>query len=489
MKSSKKKITQFKLITLLKTFSLLEIKRFGRFLRSPYHNNKEALVILFKVLRPYYPLFDAPTISRLTIWENIFGAIPFDGKLFKKICFELNSLAEEFLIIEEVKNNEQTKSKLLIDVLKSRDYKRFEKESKALIAKIKAKKELMLQDDFLDLHLLYKNLWDHFEKEKHQLDNTDLEANYSYLYTYSAFEKLKTVSELQSTRRFLNINSNQFTLDLDIPVDDKVIESNSNLFLIYQFSLLVSSPSLSLYLQLKDQLLRLKDWPDKRIIQDGILHLNNYLINEDTKGKLSQINEIFELYKWAALQKIFILNGVIHEEIMVNTTIFALRNQQTSWATEYIEGNKQYLKPRNRDLTVNYLKTIVSYAEQDFEKVIELQATIQPGKTMHYYLSIKSILIRSLFELLLKGENHYSDILIAQMDALKSGLLRNQKFSANKIKSYQNFLKLFRKLYSLFLHPEQNRWDQLRLELTKTSPIIGSPWFNSKLEGLKERES
>ena len=486
-KKFNKKIGDFKLVALLKTFSNLEIKRFSRFLQSPYHNNKALLITLFEVIRPFYPSFAEPKFDRQKIWKDVYGTKSFNAEIFKKIFFELNALAESFLVIEQVKNNQRIKDKLLIEALNPRNFARFEKESKALISKIKAKKALQLQDDFLDLHLLQRNLWYHIEKEKHQVDNSELAENYYYLYTYSAFEKLKTISEIATRKKYLNTADSPFVLDLKTPIDASVIQSNTTLTLINQFKNFITTPSLSVYLSLRDKLLGLKNVPDRSILQDGILHLNNYLVGEDQKGKLSQINESFELFKWAAEQKIFVVNEYIQEEIMVNTTIFAVINQQTGWATNYINDHKIYLRSKDRALTIKYLRTVVSFAEQDFEKVIQLQATLQPGKAMHYYLSIKSMLTRSFFELLLQGHTHYSDTLIAQLDALEKGLRRNWKFSENRINGYRNFLKVFRKLYALFLLPSQNGFLQLEAEISRTAPLIGGAWFRKKVELLKKR--
>lgn len=482
-----KKIDNFKLIALLKTFSSLEIKRFSRFLQSPYHNNKALLITLFEVIRPFYPSFAEPKFDRQKIWKGVYGTKSFNAEVFKKIFFELNALAESFLVIEQVKNNQRTKDKLLIAALKPRHFVRFEKESKALISKIKAKKALQLQDDFLDLHLLQRDLWYHIEKEKHQADNTELEENYFYLYTYSAFEKIKTISELETRKKFLNLQDNTLLLDLNIPIDPTVIHANDTLTLLQQFKDFVNEPNLAAYLKLRDQLLGLKDLPDKGILQDGILHLNNFLASEENKGEISQTAESFELFKWAAEQKVFISNNCIYDQILINTTIFAVKNQQTDWARTYLKEHEIYLKGKDKQLTINYLKAVVCYYEKDFEKVIQLLATLQPGNTFNYYFSIKSILIRALFELITQGHIDYSDTLIAQLDSLEKGLYRNRKFSKTRINSYLNFIKIFRKLYEFFQLPTPTKLIELKKEVTEKPLLLGRFWFREKMEWLSKQ--
>ncbi len=487
LKSSEKKLNKFKLITLLQTFTALEVKRFSRFLQSPYHNNKKLLVTLFDQLRSYYPSFEAPKFNRLQIWKNIFGAKSFNAKIFKKICFELNTLAETFIVIEQVKNNQRTKDKLLIEALSPRNFERFEKETKSLISKIKEKKELAEQDDFLDVHLLQRNLWYHFEKEKHQTSNIELEEHYYALYVYTAFEKIKTVSEIETRKKYLNITNTLLPLDLKNSIGKEIIETNIALTLRHQFKEFVHNPNLLTYFDLKNRLLIMNELPDKNMLRDGIMHLNNFLVREDTKGGLSQEKESFELYKWAAEQGIFIVEKSIHEVIMVNTIIFALKNQQIAWAKNYLVEHEPYLKIKNKEMVIPYLKAIIQYQEKDFERVIQLLATVQPGKMMQYFFLIKSILTRALFELILDGREDYLGVFTAQLDSFETGLYRNRKFSKSRITSYLNFLKIFRRLYQLFLLPEQKAFNQLEKDLAIMSPIIGKPWFKEKIAILRNK--
>ena len=67
-----------------------------------------------------------------------------------KLFSELNKLAEEFIIIEQIKSDKGIQQRQLIAALKSRYFKRFVKESQGLIQEIKERAAYKTQRDFLD---------------------------------------------------------------------------------------------------------------------------------------------------------------------------------------------------------------------------------------------------------------------------------------------------------------------------------------------------
>lgn len=106
-----------KLVTILKTFTLEELKRFDKFIASPYHNTGRNLKPLLKAVTKYHPNYPADKLTD----EKILKLMKISGKSNGKntssqlnVRFsELTKLAKNFAVIERSINNSYIYSKTL----------------------------------------------------------------------------------------------------------------------------------------------------------------------------------------------------------------------------------------------------------------------------------------------------------------------------------------------------------------------------------------
>lgn len=488
MNRTEKSIQNFKAIELIKTFSSLEMKRFGRFLQSPYHNNNQDVVILFDFLRPLYPAFDQAKLNRPKIWKVLFKTKPFQAIKFKKLFSELNLLAEEFISIESLKSNKRAQQKQMITALKPRHFKRFVKASGVLIEEIAEKGAYQSQADFLDLHLLYQDLWHHIEWEKHQVNQKELLAAHEALVTYMDFNKVRTVSEIETRKKFLNLSDYTYPESLKGIIEKKISQKNQHYILYYNLLNFVKKPNRDDYVFLKTQIFENHTFLNRTLLQDCLIHLNNYLSNEIALGKSDLQKEMFFLLKWAGEQNTFVNDGKILEAVFSNTVIMSIKNQQFVWAENYIIQNEKYLKSINKELVLGYLKASLAYFKKKFLTVISILIKLQPSHQVQYYFFFKSMMTRSLFELILQGELVYQESLFNELDAFEKGIRRNRKFSENRKGSYLNFIKILRQLIPLFVIKENrsHKLFMLKTKIDKLSSLAQRTWLLDKIDFLQK---
>ena len=92
----------YKIIELLKTFTKPEIKSFERFLISPYFNESQKILKLYRLLIKHYPHFDSELLNEENLSMEINPNLKFKKSTFKSLLFDLSSLAEKYLIIEKL---------------------------------------------------------------------------------------------------------------------------------------------------------------------------------------------------------------------------------------------------------------------------------------------------------------------------------------------------------------------------------------------------
>lgn len=486
MNRTEKSIKKFKAIELMKTFSSIEVKRFGRFLQSPYHNTNQDLIKLFDFIRPLYPTFDQTKLTRLKIWKKLFNAIPFQRIKFKKLFSELNLLAEEFIIIEQTRSDKRMQQKRLITALKPRHFKRFKKESQSRIKEIEEKEEYISQMDFLDLHLLYQDLWYHMEWEKHQVNQRELIKGHEALVAYMAFNKVRTISEIETRRKYLNLSDFVYPESLKIILEKELLQENISYSFLQQFLQFEKYPTWEIYLSLKSQIFDSHLYLEKEQIQDGIIHLNNYLANELGKGKIGINEEMFNLLKWTANKYIFITNGKIADGYLRNTVIIALKNKKIDWAKDYLKKNEKYLKSANKQLVIGFLKVSIAFVNKEFDVVLSSLMCLQPSHKNQYYFFFKSLTTRAYFELMLQGELTYQESLYNELDAFEKGVRRNRKFAKARKDSYLNYIKILRQLNVLVLVQENQdaKLVKLKAKVKTLNSLAHRQWLIEKIEFL-----
>lgn len=93
-------VAESKLLKVLKTLSVKEVKRFREFIHSPYYNKNEKLKILGDHLLEDAPGFENSPIDEWTIYRRLYPGKPYHKqKIYNQLSFLLQ-LLRKFLIIE-----------------------------------------------------------------------------------------------------------------------------------------------------------------------------------------------------------------------------------------------------------------------------------------------------------------------------------------------------------------------------------------------------
>ncbi|HRJ98013.1 MAG TPA: hypothetical protein PL089_00185 [Ignavibacteria bacterium] len=98
-----------KVIVLLKSFTKKEIRKFEEFLESPYHNKNSGLLILFRFLKNYYPLFNHKELTKEKIFNTLMSGKKntnkFNDAVLRNIFSDLLYSCTDFLAYEGMKKD------------------------------------------------------------------------------------------------------------------------------------------------------------------------------------------------------------------------------------------------------------------------------------------------------------------------------------------------------------------------------------------------
>lgn len=97
-----------KLITLLSVFSKEEMKRFEKFLASPYFNNERNFKPLYNILKSYHPGFDSPDFSEENLYKELYPGKTYDKKSsasLRVLISQMTAMAEKFMSYESMEGD------------------------------------------------------------------------------------------------------------------------------------------------------------------------------------------------------------------------------------------------------------------------------------------------------------------------------------------------------------------------------------------------
>src|SRR5690606_20316662 len=190
-------------IELLKILSKTDLKKFTKFLQSPYFNCKPGAERLLDRILPFFPAFDSPYLEREKVFEKLYPGKPYNDVLMRKLISDLGKYLQEFIIVEKRLSPTMNRSMIFLDVLVE---KKINKDFEKQISNIK--KELsengVLYNDYLkDYTSLYRLGYNHYnDANDFEKCNTNLQLFGDYnvaLFLQNLVSIYKSRSQMSSS--------------------------------------------------------------------------------------------------------------------------------------------------------------------------------------------------------------------------------------------------------------------------------------------------
>lgn len=91
-------------IEILKRLSLPELKRFGDFINSPYHNSTSSLEKIYKIVMKARPDYTSSSLEYKNIWKKMFPGEEYRERRIKNLYADFSIILKKFLGYEELSN-------------------------------------------------------------------------------------------------------------------------------------------------------------------------------------------------------------------------------------------------------------------------------------------------------------------------------------------------------------------------------------------------
>lgn len=476
-----------KLFVLLNALNKKEMTRFSQFVHSPYFNKHKEVQLLVSHLAKCYPVFDDKRVGAKFLYILLFGKRkPFKQAQLALVFTYTIRLVEQFLVIEELKNQSTREELLLLQGLNS---KKCERIFESKLTKIQQRlSQATIQDSYhlANLFEVSQEADRYYTLTERRAKDPNLSLTQEYLDYYYMAEKLKIAVEMVMRQGILNVQFSKELLNNILQAIDNGRERFSAIPSIYMYyklyQMLTSFEEESYYFAALEYLRDNGSHFEKEERRNLFNYFQNYCIKKINSNQGNFMAELFELYKLLLSQKLLLDNiGQLSEWHYKNIATVALRLGHIDWSYSFLEEYKNLLPLENARNAYTFNLAAWYHVAQQYDKVLELLLQVE-YVDLRYNVGAKALLLRTYYEI------EAFDALQAHITTFRKYVHRNQIMNEDWQYGYSNLFKYTGKLAQIreripFTNLEKTtaEIEKLNLAVEAEKNIFNKKWLLEKI--------
>jgi len=492
-------VNNSKLFLMLRALSKKELKQFDLWLASPFFNNSNKILNLYRGIIKHKkrdkPIDKHQLLEYAKIKKGGHGEVhPKDDLLLRQTMSALTGQVQEFLVWQRTKEDKTGEKRHLMDAL-------IERKLYKLVPAILSKACRELESSPHRNAEYYENFFLMKEMEFYLnviLNNRDTKTNIQDLIDalwqaqlsktllyYCAAKNGETI--LKDSYKYPMINAIKEFIGNDKNQATPIVRAHCILLS------LIEKQEDKYFYELKKCLFENISFFDVVIVRQFLNHLINYGIKAIKIGKNEFIQQNREIYKLGLKLSCWSTGVVFSNHLFINIARNALRIEEIDWANAFVEQYKRELHPDVRNDIVSYYYALVAFKSEQYDRAQDHLIKIVSPEDFIYHLRFKVLLIKIYYEqqpLTIEDMDIYP--ISHQLDAIRHYVMstRNTKMSEPVRESYNNFVRLLKRILnsrkklicSGTVKPKQ--LDKLRQELLAETPFVERQWLQEKIEEL-----
>jgi len=453
------------------TFSTPEIRRFRRFLESPYFNQRTDLIQLFEGLLPFRLKNNIP--EKTEIWKIIFPDKNYDNQEMRLLLSYFLKVLEQFLVVEKMMGNHLEQHALLLSAYREKNLNRhFQK------ALNRSEKQLQKQT-FRHSEFYFSN----FKLEQEKLFFQAKAGRTQALNLQSLEDNLDHAFLSMKLRQACTSLSHQavFNTQYRIALMEEILEKAAQPeFLII--------PAISVYyhcyLALFESEKEVHFQNFKRILFENTalfpkeemrslyLLVINFCIKKINANEEEYLREALDLYQKGLEENLLLEKERLSRFSYNNIVGIALRLGDFEWAKWFVESYKNYLNKSYQEVTYSLSSARLAFELKEFDRALSYLQTAD-------YKDLINSMVAKVLLLKIYFETNETDLLDSHLKTMKMFIRRNKKMGYH----YQNWSNIIHYTQRL---QELNFFDKKAVKelseiIEKEEVLTEKRWFLGKL--------
>ncbi|MBK8562766.1 MAG: hypothetical protein IPN76_05335 [Saprospiraceae bacterium] len=464
-----------RLLELLRTFSPTELTAFGKYLRSPYHNLREDVTLLFDYFFEKKESKKASVFEKENVFKAIFPSEIFEEKRLSYTISFLHQLAQNFLVINELETENDAAFQLrLAKSLRQRGLEQhYETTLKKAEDALEAQPHRHLDYHHLS-HLLHLERYESGARERRTASRHFQElADAADLFFIA--NKLR-----QSCTVLMHKAVSEANLRLELLDEVLAQVERQNLTQVpavgvwyFGYRALSEAEPRAWFGQLREAMrMYVGQFPKAELREVSTLAVNCCIRQINTRREAGEqafwLGQVFEIYKEGLDNQVFIENGALSRFTYNNIANAGLGLKAFDWVEGFLAQYKDLLEPRHRETAYLFNLASLHFRKPDYDRALELLTKAEFDDVLHN-LDARRMLLRIYFDL---GE-------VAALDSLLDSFaifLRRRRDVGYLRQHYLNLIRFTRKLLQTPTSERMAR-EKLRSEIGECKALAEREWL------------
>ncbi len=466
-----------KLIELLESLSVEELKAFGTYLEKANHSKSSNVYKLYNYLKKYHPDYPEKKIEKQVVFKKIMPkGKAFNDKALRSLMSQITLVLEEFLLKIEFDKDEVERDFMMLRVLKKRKKDKLFFQKITQIERKWQKKPTPGVEHYHNEYRLLKTYHSHpytklIKDEKVSL----VDLVYKIDEYYFATKLYYAVCMMQQV-----IGANNTTLDKNVLIGgiyelikNKETVTNLHIDVFKHFYEAYSQNKFKDYFALKslyfDEIKRYSSEEQ----HDLFIFLEKHCYENYKEGKEGFLKEIFELNKFAVEQGFLKANDSIATDVFRNIVQVACALKEFDWASQFITEHKLYLEEDKRADIVALCEAVLLFHQGLFEQTLDKLLLVKYQDPLYAILA-RCLQLQSYYEL-----PEYDELFYNLVNSFTVFISRDTKLPESIKKATLNFVQFTHKLYK-FKYVKAHGLSKLIKDLEDCSLLVNKKWLLQK---------
>lgn len=470
-----------KLITLLRMLSEKQLKKLLDFVYSPYFNKKQEIALFCSELVYFAPNFEHNKLTKEYIYTRVSGKKTFDEKEMGYWMSDLVKLTEQFIVIEQSKNEDSLYHNTLLK------YYVGQKSEKFFLATLRNAHKFQEQYSYRD-YSFYLNQYqihecenEFFDRQKKHTGDDSLQKAIDNFDIYYLSLKLKYSCEILNRRNVVMSEYHLRLLDeILIYLEHHPHDDIPPIAIYSEVLKCLRQPDVEEHFyKLREMLDRYSHFFSHEEARDLYTYALNYCVNKVNRGRIEYTARLFELYKTLIEKGVIYENNILSPWTYMNIVTIGVRLEQFEWIEHFINHYKSQLNPAFRENAYSYNLAYLYFHRHEYARTLRLLFD-----DVFYFVESKVLLVRSYYEL---REHDALDSLLA---SFKMYLKRNKLVSDAKRERYLNFIKFVALLTKIWTGDKNvaKIIDDLKEKIKTTANTVNTKWLIEKADEKLKRQ-
>lgn len=468
------------LIQLLKAFSKEEMKEFGKFVSSPFHNNRKEVILFFEEIKTFYHDFNQHNFSKEYIFSLLYPGKIYQDDVIRRLSSNLFKLAEEFAAYKIYKSDRFDFEKNLLEFYASKNIDKF------FWKQYKDVENYLEQQSLRDTEY-YRRLTDINEielkyilKDDPTYKKSSYEKEINNLWNYGLAAMLRLYGFAEYETYFFNKKYELKFADELLTMAEESNFMNSSTVEIYYLILKLYRPDKSdeIFIKLKKIIEEKFNEFSKGECFSFYVHLINYCNINKLANDKEYIRIKFEIAKEMVERDLIVQNGVIDPGWFRGIFSMAFNAGEIQFAEDFIEKHKSLVSGKDSENVVKHVYANLAIYKKEYDSALEYLST-----SSYQHLNDKWA-VKQMYLTIYYETNNFEQFLYVA-DSMKHLIKDEGSWNENLIIPIRNFINYLIKLFKIKLGEKDIRLDEIKKEILE-SKIISRKWLLEKIAELEK---